>query len=486
MFTNKFKFNIITITFVTILFMMFCSPLMVDDYYFLTLDLQNFNDSLEHALKYGNGRLLGNLGIVYLLKYPIIKIFIKSACIFMIIIIISRLLKKEYLIINFIIIYILILGISPHIFAQVYGWTSGFQNYVPPVLIMLLCLKICFSDLNKFRVIKFILIFILGIVGQLYVEHSTIINLILSLIISIYSFIKRKFNFSYSWFLGTSLGAIIMYSIPKLFYEINKFDGYQKLNVFNLKTLIISIISNSLHITRIYSTNIILFIFISMVLIYLLYKSNVKNNFINILVRLNLVIVPIIFILNYLFINDNNIYISIILLFILISYFASIIYVISTLKSNHIKKYTLFLLIMAIFSTLPLLIVYPIGERCLFHSYIFMTIFILVLINYSFNFMNIKLVTSVMKFLYFIFLIMSVFLSVVFYNIKNIEDEKNHYIIQEMKKFSNEISIPKNPYNYVHSNSNIMITEFYFYVNKGDINFIIEDYDLWREKAKTN
>ena len=110
------------------------SPLVVDDYYFKSLRLNSFSECVQYILHYGNGRLLGNLLVLYALKNPIILSVMKTLMFLSIGFFMSKIINNIVAGKNESIVFLLLITMPPKIFAQVYSWTSGFCNYVPPVL----------------------------------------------------------------------------------------------------------------------------------------------------------------------------------------------------------------------------------------------------------------------------------------------------------------------------------------------------------------
>lgn len=64
-----------------LIYLMWCAPLCSDDYEFLGLKLNGFKSIMHYALYYGNGRLLGNFGVIYLVKYKILRVIIRAVAI---------------------------------------------------------------------------------------------------------------------------------------------------------------------------------------------------------------------------------------------------------------------------------------------------------------------------------------------------------------------------------------------------------------------
>lgn len=267
-------FNIIVFSFLVLI--MSLSPMIIDDFMFQSLNLNGFIENINYSLGYGNGRLLGNLGILYLMKYPLLKIIIKSLAIVFLINLIRKVLfiTEDNNIQLSVLSFLLIIGIAPQIFAEVFTWTSGFANYVPPIICMLLCLIIIQNE-NTHLKHETILIFVLGVAGQLFVEHSTVINMATALVALFYSqkCNREKIFVNMVWLSGTTIGTITMVFIPKLFCEFNEFEGYQKLNLHGIRELIISIVSNAMYISKLISENVILFLALSMLLICIIRKK---------------------------------------------------------------------------------------------------------------------------------------------------------------------------------------------------------------------
>lgn len=470
---------------IMIAFFMWCAPLMVDDFSFKSFSNYNIKDKLIYVLQYGNGRLLGNMGVLYLLEFPILRIIIKSIVIISVIILIDKNIQVKGVHTYYLFSFLLILGMDPQMFAQVFTWTSGFQNYVPPVLCMLICMKIALESSEKNKFVKIFILTIIGMCGQLFVEHSTIITLGMAGVILILNLRRRKnINYACVWFGGTAVGTIIMFLIPKLFYVTNENEGYQKLNLTGIKPFVISIFSNTLHISRMYSKNILLWCAISILLIYLMHKKSVKNK-ISAFVKIILVFYPSYCVVNYLLTQNVwydekfKVFHSLILCCMLFAYLVSVIYGIWQSDEQKIKIKALIYLGMAIFSVLPLLIVYPIGERCLFHSYMFMVMLVLLIFKYNTSISSDVFVTGQKKLITISCITLSMCLIFVFWNMHYVDMEKHSYIKEQMTKECKKIFLPKLPYRYVHSMENIMIDEYYFYEEKGDIEFETVDYKEW-------
>jgi hypothetical protein len=133
--------------------------------YFKSLKLKSLSEIVQYVLRYGNGRFLGNASVFYLLDSTILRVIIKTAVISLVIFMITKVTDICSPVI-YMASFFLIIGIPPRIFSQVFAWTSGYNNYIPPVLCMLFCLYLILhtsADENLFiRLIKILLIGLIG------------------------------------------------------------------------------------------------------------------------------------------------------------------------------------------------------------------------------------------------------------------------------------------------------------------------------------
>ena len=97
---------------------------------------------MRYSLYYGNGRLLGNIGACILNNNRIVCVIVKVVMILAMMLLIPKVINIKNKVLEYI-IYLMLLGTAPEIFGQVFVWTSGFQNYIPPIVFMLACMWIC-------------------------------------------------------------------------------------------------------------------------------------------------------------------------------------------------------------------------------------------------------------------------------------------------------------------------------------------------------
>ena len=168
-----------------------------------------------------NGRYLGNLLIIFLTKNAFIKTIGMAVISFAVVLLIYEYIGKDRFL-YFLFPLLLLFFMPANVFRQTMAWASGLANYIPPVIAILLYLNIVKNIFSQDKpVYSKILIpfsFAIGICGNLFMEHNTILNITLSLAIIIYSYIKFKSVFAVhiSNFLGNVIGFVIMFSDGKI------------------------------------------------------------------------------------------------------------------------------------------------------------------------------------------------------------------------------------------------------------------------------
>lgn len=195
------------------------SPMTEDDNYFWSLRLQGLEEIWNFAFCYGNGRLLGNLGVFYLVEYKLLRVLVKALSLTALVFLLPPTLGlKERR--SYIWSFLLLAGISPAMFAQVYVWTSGFQNYVPAVLLFLLGLTLIrrAAETGKGRLAFCPLLLLLGFAMELYVEHSSALNLMLCALLVLYAAVARRelLPMTVCFLMGAAAGFALMMRLPSL------------------------------------------------------------------------------------------------------------------------------------------------------------------------------------------------------------------------------------------------------------------------------
>ena len=155
-----------------------------------------------------NGRYVGNLIELVITRNFFLRIILYSIVNTSIIYLLWRLLEKK---IPIPYLFFVILTIPIGVYAQTYGWIAGFSNYNISILVTLWCLVLIKTE--KTTPLNCLLLGILGVIGQLFAENMTILNMFLSAIILIYYLIiKKKLVKPLIWLVTTLSGSIIMFT----------------------------------------------------------------------------------------------------------------------------------------------------------------------------------------------------------------------------------------------------------------------------------
>lgn len=470
-------------------FIMYMAPLQSDDYEFASYHAKDFSWILKYCLYYGNGRILGNLTAVFLSNVKIIQVLIKALVISALIFLVPQCVKGGDTL--FICLSVLlILGISPVIFAQIFTWTSGFSNYVPPVFLFLICyfiIKECkVTYRNRF------IIFLLGLSSQLFVEHSTILNLFVAFVCFIYYWRegeKDRKRLSFIWFWACLVGAAIMVLIPKVFYKsVNRATGYRHIYWSNIFELISNCLDNIFLLLQTYAKCIILWIIWSIcgILLLKIVGHEWKYRRFTIVAKAVYIACPIIIlILSNPYVLEIMTFSSIIMyvrhVVTIGSMCASVLFTfigILYIEEKKVRNQLIFYIICAVLAILPFAVVSPFGERCMFLTYIFLVLFILSLLSYVIKKLNLNISCSVYKILFICMLVNIIVLAGAFIRINRWDNKRTAYIETCMERGEDQITVYEIPSNYTFPT--YLLEMYYYYDKPGDIVFKVVDYNEWK------
>ena len=124
------------IVFVLFAYIAWCSPLVSDDLQFAGYGFTTLRELAHFSLNYGNGRLLGNLLSGILSNNRVLYSLVSGFCTAVIAVMIPKAAGAENNV-SYLLSALFLILCSSEMFSQVYTWTCGFSNYVPPVAIAL-------------------------------------------------------------------------------------------------------------------------------------------------------------------------------------------------------------------------------------------------------------------------------------------------------------------------------------------------------------
>lgn len=368
-FVKRYKKYIII--FVMLLVLSFFFPFSGDDYYWgsKSLSINTFKEIYNDLFL--NGRWLGNFIAISISHSHIIKAIVITCVITLLIYIID---KHEKISLPVFLILIMLMPVNR--FIQVIVWGSGFSNYMVSTLLFISIYYLCkrFYKNNNSKWYEKIGIFIIALLNSLVVENITVGTLIVLFIVNLIYFIKnKKININLLiMFIGSLIGAILMFIHPSylnLIFGNSVNDRY----IPNSSDTLFSTIKTNLvnyYFKYLINENLIVHAFNLVVILILFLKKKFKN--IGLLISFYLLTIIVVF--GNLF-DLNKYFILVIDILYLICY----LYLIYKLVGFNKDIWEIVLLIISVI--LPLVFIYPLGERLFFLPYVLQIILMFRILN---------------------------------------------------------------------------------------------------------
>ena len=231
---NKRRLKIIGIIVFCICFVMLfflkmkSAELIIDDLDFRENAGDSIWKNISYSFHYGNGRLLGNtLSAVYA-NHRLFYAISGAGMLLLLVLLPVYIFDISYVYIP--VIGTLLILCNECFWGELYLWSSALANYIPPIIITELCI-IMFEHLNERKNISYfslILLVILSFMGQLYVEHMTVITITLAVALCICGDkITIRYIYRICYLISTVFGGIIMMIIPKVFSHNDSQQNYR-------------------------------------------------------------------------------------------------------------------------------------------------------------------------------------------------------------------------------------------------------------------
>lgn len=194
-------------------------------------------NGFDFALRYGNGRLLGNLALYYFNLVPLTRIILKPLIMTVLIACIHYVFEMQSMWIKMITAMLIIVP-SSGFYASCYSINACFGNYVIPIANVFFCfslMKIIGQKKRGLNSVLYVLLLLTSICMSLYCENCTIVFVVLGIFLAGYQFYseKRVTAERIIFLVGGILGTMVMIILPKLFDETiisaETMSGYRKL-----------------------------------------------------------------------------------------------------------------------------------------------------------------------------------------------------------------------------------------------------------------
>ena len=217
----------VIVSYALLLLMSYGFPITGDDWYFypqkgtkLSLG-EEFSRAVDislHHYQTTNGRLLGNFFVSFLVR-KIFRELVRCGLILLIIVYTFRLSGNRSFA-SYLMCFALLIAMPASVVSQTYTWAAGFFNYVPPTLLVLLYFnyakRIFCDDLCRTTVFRIVLLFLLGLSMQFFIENISLGMCVLSAAVFVTDWIRRKrMDLTLAaHFLGVVIGCVIMFLAP--------------------------------------------------------------------------------------------------------------------------------------------------------------------------------------------------------------------------------------------------------------------------------
>lgn len=342
-----------------------------------------------------NGRYVGNLLVMVLTRNKLLDAMVMAAS-FSMVCILSYAYSQDQSKASLLLAAILFFAMPKGMWAQVAAWTAGFTNYVPSALISVAYLvyskEITGKKLSDRKDTwgHSACMFLFGFCGALFMESITVFHICFSAAVIAYMFLMfRKYRRGHvGFFLGTVMGAWAMFS-NSTYDRIAQGEDYYRQMPVGLRDTVYFALGQARNVLNFILSENLLFCAVVTVLLLILSVQSIKNR--------KKALLPAAFYIGSLliFLYEDTVSAMIIGRFVLpklaihtIPILPPVLYVFSSLIMVlcYVEKGRRFRMLLpfycAVISLVPLLVVHPVGRRCVFIGYFFMIIFTVDLFGY--------------------------------------------------------------------------------------------------------
>jgi hypothetical protein len=369
----------------------YCLPFGGDDWNWASqFGSTFFSDGIY---RHYDGRYLADLLIIVMTRSLLARITIFAGVCTLLVFLMNRSLPRPRMPI-FLLSCLLILGVPATIFSQVFGWNSGFVNYIPSLLLPLFYLSTMRRHLVREKaepathgaaVTSALLMAPLALLGQLFVEHVTAYNLFLGMAVLVVSLRARAgiVPAQISYMVFSVAGAALMFSCTAYGRILGGNDSYRHYRSIT-QSLTETLSATSAKVARLLlldNTILVLFMGLAGILILFAFKTRPNS-------RLSArALVPLAVFAGYPLCAPIALPLLGLRLPGSLSLLLSVVFLgglgyasISCLR-GPIRTEVLFHLLSALLLGLPFLVVSPFGPRTFFAAYVFLSLFVLRIVD---------------------------------------------------------------------------------------------------------
>ena len=483
---KRFKLLLFLFSFAFYCLVMWCAPYSSDDLEFGTLPFTTFREYLQYVLEYGNGRFLGNFCAIWLTNSRVMCVLVKAFGMASTTLLLPAVLGFTS-VCDYLLSFLLVTAIDPALFGEVYAWTSGFSNYMPPVwmsLVIVWLIQRSGGRNTPANIVAGMAVAVLGVASQLFIEHSSGVNVLLALCaVVVYARRREKAGsvLSAIWLAATAVGLGIMLMGPKLFHiEDNHTDIYRSVHLNSIAALVVSCAKNVIQLSNHHFGPCTLpMCFGAFATVYMTRNSRSEKG--NRALYLAAGSTLIYLLLSLTLALDGYLGKSAIVQHVISGAFAFVPYVVWVIAAlrleGDLRIKMLGLLAFAFVSLAPLLVVTPIPTRVVFQAHVFIMLGAMVCfaqIRRDFPEGWLRPITRTAA---AVCLTLVVLLSSVFISIRFMADIREAHIRRELDAGAEEIAIFSLPYTYA-TWDHLWAQKFYNTTGR-DVTFNRIEFDTW-------
>ena len=340
-----------------------------------------------------NGRYLGNLLVLVLTRCKWVNVLLTAFsmvcfCLF------PKLLAKSEKFLPYALGTLFFFLIPQSMWAQVVVWTSGFSNYVPPILMIFLYLILVqnvFDEVPPEYVRAAIAIVpFLGFAAGLFMENVTLYNLAVAVVIPVIGFVRfrKVYGLHLAYAGGSIAGAVMMFTNSAYSTIVQGGDEYRS---SALNSGLIGTIANNLNviIRSFFLENMAVWGILSVLCLacWMMYrKSGEEKKICHFAVGVHILCGVLLAIKSFcpawLILGNETITVLFFAAIAVTYCFGALIVVLLCVDEQKMKLWILFLLVSIPVLIAPLLVVNPVGARCLFASYMMLAAACVMLLVY--------------------------------------------------------------------------------------------------------
>lgn len=386
----------------------------------------------------------------------------------------------------------LVVALPTDLYAQAYAWAAGFFNYVPPLVVILTyVLRVDrLIETRKDSVICGIMMLLMLLAGQLFIENVSIgMCLLTGGVLVWYLAVNKRLSWSVGGsFLGSVIGCVIMFLAPG-YSNVNQ-EGYRQISA-TFEELMKVIKSNFSVITQ-YLTedNWLIIAALTALSLWLLLGAQPEKNrqrCVRNAALLGLMVCPVYFYAHYEILSTLSYVEWLAELGFWLDVAANLLYLLAVLtavllgvKDDNRKRRAVLSIaaVPAVFG--PLVVVYPVGPRCLYIPYMLLVCLVLILAAEAADRADPKLLRRLtIPVVAMVCCVLTVYLWIAVWN-GHCEEVRTTRIETAMAAGASSVELPSFPYpRFLHNGNGSAMQYYYYYENPGDLQFVFINHADW-------